>query len=352
MRRIGGEFEIVSGRPLAGSGLDLREGSQRRLVDSGRSALRVALGALKKRGIERVYLPDFLCGSVYEATVSEGFRTASYGIDARLIADTSSLPECRGPVAVLIVDYFGSGVAAESLERLKPRLPRALFIEDDVQSLCAFLGPRRTDYRFTSLRKWLSVPDGAIVEGDGCGDVQILDVEAPFVRDKLLGAFLKGASEGFGLPDAVYLDSFQKGETLLDSQSGIHPMSAFSRRILSRYDLEGVFEARKRNTQAVLSELDGESVRPAVRFAEGTIPLAVPILIEDRDRIRGAAAERKVYLPIHWPSSPAFRPGTVGRDFERRELSLVIDQRYTAEDVRRAARAVLDARHALGGRVK
>ena len=59
-------------------------------------------------------------------------------------------------------------------------------------------------------------------------------------------------------------------------------------------------------------------------------PLFVPVLLENRDKVRKHLTENKIYCPVHWP-----KPEGADSNIYDMELSLICDQRYGVNDMER-----------------
>ena len=73
-------------------------------------------------------------------------------------------------------------------------------------------------------------------------------------------------------------------------------------------------------------------------------PMFVPVLVPDgkRDALRQYLTDRNIYCPVHWPLSRLHAPDERLEKLLAGELSLVCDQRYTEQDIRRIAQAAAD----------
>ena len=158
---IGGEFEI-----------DLS--LQREFVSqpdvyyyaSGRTALYQILRSLTPQH-NKVWLPDWLCHTMVDAVEKAGFEYCFYELDADFKAYIEALDKSgfKDGGAVLMINYFGLQNLTGISKSIKDAYPNAVVIEDDVQAYWAFAEKENqyADYRFTSLRKALPVPDGGLV---------------------------------------------------------------------------------------------------------------------------------------------------------------------------------------------
>ena len=105
---------------------------------------------------------------------------------------------------------------------------------------------------------------------------------------------------------------------------------------LSSLDVQFLKQRRHENASVIyeaLNELDNPSIRPLFpQLGENDTPLFVPVLVspEIRADLRRFLIQNQVYCPIHWPDAQTGG----GAALYASELSLLCDQRYTAEDIK------------------
>ena len=214
---IGGEFPIAVTDIL---NADVRHSKTPDVYtySSGRAALyQILMYLQKEKGTTRILLPDYLCCSVLVPIKTLQLEYVFYPIDEclKLIKDNFKATYKSGDV-VLIINYFGLQELSEEIAFIKSIDKKSIIIEDDVQAYYEFkkdLGD--VDFKFTSLRKTFAVPDGGLVKTKH----QLPKVEIPntFGQYKAAAALLKSMREG-NFNDQIYLELFEKGEDLIDSE--------------------------------------------------------------------------------------------------------------------------------------
>ena len=65
--------------------------------------------------------------------------------------------------------------------------------------------------------------------------------------------------------------------------------------------------------------------------------MIVPIMLKNRDVIRKKLIDNKIYCPVHWP-----KPMGCNSNIYDMELSLVCDQRYDIDDMKRIVSVIND----------
>ena len=101
-------------------------------------------------------------------------------------------------------------------------------------------------------------------------------------------------------------------------------------------DFAAMRRKRRENAKYLYEHLKG--VRFMGEFTDKAVPLFVPVFFEtseQRNAIRKKLIEAQIYCPIHWPK-PAQIPTdfAVNRIYDT-ELSLICDQRYDINDMKR-----------------
>ena len=60
----------------------------------------------------------------------------------------------------------------------------------------------------------------------------------------------------------------------------------------------------------------------------------VPIIVENRDKLRKYLIDKKIYCPVHWPLSNYHKIKVNDQEIYQNELSLICDQRYNLDDMK------------------
>ena len=299
------------------------------LTDSGRSSIRLAL--LSGLSDKRFLLPDFGCDVVPRLFDRLGVSYAFYRVRGDLSIDPGSLAEQDFDV-LYVINYFGQTQQYRQL------------VGDDTWVIedCVFLPvverpPLRRHWSgFNSFRKISPLADGSLIRSTIELDGTLIDpADAPFVASKTRAKQKKWEYLYECRHDeAAYLREFEHAEALLDEQTRIHCISRSGLfQLLDFYrNLDREQHARRRNWQ-VLDEL---LFRQALGV-HATYPALYVLKTERRDELRQYLRERSIFLPVHWPD----RRGSDNPLYQT-VISIPVDGRYSEEDMRRVARAILD----------
>lgn len=302
---------------------------------SGRAALASVLKDIcAKCTAHTAALPSWCCESMIQPFLDAGFEVFFYPvhmIGGVLYQEQGNCPPCD---VTLVMDYFGYRQAG-----FAPKGGTVIY--DATHSLLSGR-PREADYVFGSLRKWAGFYSGGFAyaaAGIAIPTQDENDRAARYIalRRRAMGekyAYLTGKTE-----EKVHLKTFAAAEELLDAGLAGSPDTEdiTSARHLDTELLRG----RRRENAAILLEYVKEW---AVfrELQENDCPLFVPIIVpaERRDALRRHLVNENIFCPIHWPVSPLHRLDEQTREIYQTELSLVCDQRYGADDMRRVGQAV------------
>jgi len=297
---------------------------------SGRAALYQILKYLKQeKGVNHVLVPDYLCSSVLVPVKELRLGFSFYPIDERLELEEVGLKKLyRKGTAVLLINYFGLQNLSDQIKVIRSLDEFAIIIEDDVQAYYEFKKPLDgVDFKFTSLRKTFAVPDGGLVKTKH----HFPNVSTPntFGQYKAAAALLKSMREG-NFNDQIYLELFEKGESLIDSEQECG-MSQIAEKLYSFMNEDHVRVRRLNNAYYLIAELKKIGIDPLLTLEEDHVPLFVPIIMKNRDEVRKAMFQKEIYCPVHWPlDGMAIKRGD---QMAKEELSLIIDQRYGRSDM-------------------
>jgi len=307
---------------------------------SGRSALACILDELLVRHhIRSAALPSWCCDSMIlpflERRIDVQFYPVYVDRDGMLVQDYRSLQTDM----TLVMEYFG--YHSRTLSQ-----PCGVVIRDVTHSLLTDYNESPPDddtaYRFGSLRKWCGVYTGGFAWSKDPSafpaDAQPVDEQYISLRKAAMHQkkqYIDGASS-----DRSYLSVFAQAEERLDrsDRHGADPRDIEAARHL---DVPSVIKRRRENASILLNAVSSLAIFPEI--GETECPLFVPIRVPHgrRDALRAHLIEQKIFCPVHWPVSEYHSLTEQTADIYRQELSLVCDQRYTAQDMERFAEQLL-----------
>lgn len=280
-------------------------------VNSGRGAL---LYILRAKGVKKLWIPRFLCGSVRRLCRDEGYSFEEYPIGEDF------LPRFEGVLGsgeyLYAVNYYGQ-IGPEKVLTLKEQFDNLIL--DNVQAF--FQRPVKGVDTVYSCRKFFGVPDGGYAATDA-------PLSEPLARDVSMNAMrhILGRFEGPSASD-YYADA--KANDRRFAEAGLRAMSALTENLLGAIDYEAARERRNEN-YAVLAERLGQINPLALTAPDGAF--AYPFYHRDGMKLKKLLAEEKIFVPTLWPEVLEL-DGTLEKDYAENILPLPCDQRYDTQDM-------------------
>ena len=310
----------------------------------GRHAVEALVDLLRPRTL---WLPDYFCHEV-----AVGWERLA---DVRVYEDDPRWEEPRWETLhaapgdmVVAVDYFG--VRGEAGWEERSGAGAFVLVEDHSHDPFSPLAVASSaDFAFSSLRKTLPVPDGAILWSPRGLDLPPQPREpADGSELKLAAMLLKGRYLANG-GDEGLKERFRRlqieGEERL-ARTSVAAASPAAREVVIGGAPLPWRVRRADNALHLLGSLSGlQTAAPLFEeWPAGAAPLGVVLLFEShevRDRVRETLREAGVYCPVHWPNE---RPASERvRDLSARVLTIPTDWRYSAADMERVASLLHEA---------
>ena len=271
----------------------------------------------KAKNISKVYLPYYLCDSVYKVCEREKIDYEFYHIDSDFLPLFQK--KLENDEYLYVVNFFGQ-LSDDVIKKLKAEHKN--IIVDNVQAF--FSDPVEDIDTLYSCRKFFGVPDGAYLISD-CKRIAAMDTDVSMERMKhILGRF-----EGNSASD--YYGDFQKSDEFFEELPVKH-MSKLTHNILSAVDYETVKNKRNSNWKLLHSEL-GETNK--LNLVDPDAPYMYPYYCEDGINLRKALVFKKIFIPTLWPNVLDLQGCELEVEYAENILPLPIDQRYTEEDMKK-----------------
>ncbi|MBO4403657.1 MAG: hypothetical protein J5792_08330 [Bacteroidales bacterium] len=301
-------------------------------VLSGRTAIDLIVqDILKYRKICNVYMPAWCCSSMMAPFICRGVRVDLYdvGFDGRL---RYYVDEGKEADIFYVANYFGfdNTIGPDIVRRFIRK--GAVVIYDRTHSFLMDedIGPH---YSFASIRKWMGVMCGAVV--DGVSDVALGQCPYLSVKERAMRmkrAFMEGDDS---ICKKDFLDLYGDFGRLLTEDYRDYAMDDVSYGIYKAANIRTMKGRRRENAMFLDEHLEFPCLGPV---GEKDVPLFFPVFfesIEKREAAREKLIANGIYCPIHWPKNPVVTPEMeVNRIFDT-ELSLVCDQRYGVAEMQR-----------------
>lgn len=320
----------------------------------GRSAIIIAVRDLGLCNT-KVLVPNFSCHSITDAFHACGCKVEYYKMNADLTANVNALMlriDNIRPSILFTCPLFGF----DTLANLRPlykeiQCKGVKIIEDVTHSILGIKPYIEADRVVCSLRKWLEIPDGGFVWG-----LKDLDKEAFYQTTSehktIVSNFIK-ASKGklkyFETKDdslkSSFLPIFYKNNELFDDCNQIYRMSAFSYELLMQANFVANATTRNSNYRYLLQNINNQLIEVIqTELKEDTAPLYMQVYVKDgrRTDLQKKLMSERLYCPIIWPTPNEVLKSCSVEDIANYNnmLSLVIDQRYDLEDMKRLAKII------------
>ena len=304
---------------------------------SGRTAIDLILqDLLKKRSINSVTMPAWCCDSMIAPFVKHGIAVHLYDIsneNGLLCYHIESVPTTD---VFYLSNFFGyaNTLPLEIVKNVKEQ--GCIILYDRTHSFLMEDSAYRevADYCFASIRKWMGVIGGAVVDGIERPELR----ECPYVsikdfamRDKY--RYLMGDK---GVSKNEFMAAFGEYGKRLCADYCNYEMDNLSYTLYKQVDQLAMKQQRRENATFIHHNLKG--LQFVCEITKDAAPLFVPVLFdtqEQRDNIRRELIKQQIYCPVHWPQ-PVMVPASYRvNDIVNRELSLLCDQRYSQNAMRR-----------------
>lgn len=287
-------------------------------LNTGRAAI---YHAFRITNCKSIWLPVYQCDTVRSFLIKKDVKIKYYHIDKDFNPiDLFPLND----EAVLIVNYYGI-MSKERMQDLASRYQNVII--DNSQAF--FCNPIENCLMVYSCRKFIGVPDGAYVIGDGC--TKYLDEYSQgYSSDTSL--FLLQRIE-YGCEGKAYA-SRKLNEDRIDNEN-ILLMSKLTHKILDGTNYQTIIEKRLTNFEYACSLFDSiNKIDPKKYFNKNsTVPMVYPLVIEN-DKLLSTLQANK-HFQGHWWSY--LLDETDDSMFEhwisKYVIPITIDQRYGKEEI-------------------
>lgn len=321
-----------------------------RLFLSGRTALDAIIKDSKKEHIiKSALLPSYCCHTMIEPFMRNNIDVRFYDV---FLNDNGEIcveiPSPRDNELLYIMSYFGI-VGTHQMGETNYNLWE-VSVEDRTHSCFHNNYKSSADYEYTSYRKWFAIDGFSLAtkkRGTFSDKIEInFNIDYCKLRNDAFSNKYRFVNKE-EIDKEVFLNQFQYAEDILEENyAGYCPDI---NTIIEFYEYQKSFEeirrSRRRNVEVLLEVLkDIEEVQLIISKMDGELcPIFFPIILPQtkRDMLRKYLIERKIYCPIHWPLTKYhLYLSDRAKKIYMQELSLVCDQRYGVDDMKRVGEAI------------
>lgn len=315
-------------------------GSDIKFLMSGRTAISYVLDNIVDN-TKIVYFPEYGCNSMVQPFKDYGYQIKYYNVD--LIQNKYFINDLQECTIFFAMSYFGYNDSNMD-KHIKIFKKRNIVVLEDIthRLFCEKNHCAESDYMIASLRKWMPIYTGAIAinkKNKFKKDIDNYTVNEQLVEYKKRAMLLKrdyindmnsGCKETF-------LDLFNRSNKLIADYKN-RKMDDESLKILKYTDIEELRKRRIYNSKIIEEKIKNkDNVGLLYNCKSGDCPIFVPIILKNRNYIRTKLIENGIYCPIHWPKF-----NNSSNELYDKELSLICDQRYNEEDIKREVKIIFE----------
>lgn len=296
-------------------------------VDSGRSAIQFIL---QNFNFKRIWLPVYNCPLVEKRIIeTTDVKIVWYNInsDFEPIVEHSSFSDGD---ALLWVNYCG--VMSQQLVDKVADLQNVTPVKIIIDNIPAYFSlPRLDVLNIYSCRKFIGVPDGGHIIGNGIKKVQLPVYSTASNYTYLLKAIEDGSNSAY--------DDYQKSEKRFAESKTAYGMPILTQYILKCINYDTIIEDRRRNFR-VLHAILGDTNRFKFTNDNTIIPSYYPYLCSDK-QLREKLLDNKIYISRFWKHVLTNeRANDFEKDLAEFLIPLPIDQRYNSDDMEYIAKKI------------
>ncbi|MCV5712707.1 hypothetical protein OFN39_25850, partial [Escherichia coli] len=274
---------------------------------------------------KNILVPDFICQVVIDVLLELEMNIVFYTVHDNF---EFSLPKNLNDISALyLVKYFGH--ASDSFNSAISSSSIPLIIDDVFGVHAPVISPNISWGYFNSLRKITQIADFSYV----VTNIPLVDIDK-----KKLSCFAALKYQGKNMKfnfiyndsgnESEYLECFNKSERIINDNVGI-----FYPEDKSIY-LVGKFQENYVNDRMIRLKNLAEAERCIARDKKINVspdyPSFFPVLLNQREKVRGELMKRGIYLAVHWPNTNQIR-----NNISDRIISVPLDSRYNSKDILR-----------------
>lgn len=253
-----------------------------------------------------------------------------YHIQKNFLPDFSEIPQSPlpGDVWILVLNYYGQLTDHD-----------ARFIHETYQNVlfdythAFFQQPLPGTNAVMSVRKFFGVTDGAYLQTSREMD---MPDEQDASRDRLthiMGRFEKDAG-------TYYQKMLDNAHSYVGASE--KRMSPLTENFLKSFEYTRIADTRLRNYLRLKSLLQKKNPIEKLLRIPDVGPFCYPFYAEHGEEIRKSLAEEKIFVPTYWTNVIRSMPeDSIEYKYAKNILALPCDQRYTEEDMKTVADAVI-----------
>lgn len=327
-----------------------------KFFNTGRSSIEYLFRILaSNREVKEVLVPNFICDSVTDAITRAGFKCRYFKIDNDLTINIEDLQsKMKNNNIIFICHYFGTYLTNKEINFLKDVQKDGNVIIEDL-SHALFTTHKRNigfgNYIVASIRKWLSVPDGAVLASKTrIPSYKISNAENTYTQNYLITQLMKFEYlNNHSIPKSkenkdIFLNFNKIAMDSLFSDYTIRKMSKVTEKYLSNFEPHSLIKKRKKNYDYLFENLkEHPKIDIVVSRKSGEVPYNFTIYSNERDKLRDYLQKNNIYCNIHWAlSKEKLETASNLEKISKNILTIPCDQRYGEKEMNYIVKVIND----------
>lgn len=329
MKEIGSEYWQVDSIQNKNNLEFLNIGKDKQFLMSGSTAIDYVLHEIKD-DLKIVYMPDYCCESMVKPFLDNNYEIKYYNTD--IINNQYEINLNEKCSIFFAMSYFGYECSNmdEYIQEFKRK--NIITIEDITHRLfCKNNYCNNSDYVIASLRKWFPIYTGGIainMNNAFSVDINNYVVDEKLIKIKKNAMLLKRKYiEGTITDKDDFLEQYEIANNLITNYKN-KLMDEESINILKLLDIKKIINYRKYNANIIDKILNKNKIHTIYHITDNDCPIFVPIILDNRDKIKNELIKNKIYCPVHWGNFM-----NSDNNIYNVELSLICDQRYSTNNI-------------------
>lgn len=318
------------------------------LVDSSntiylRTAREAILYICKSNKLKTVLMPALCCASMVQPFLQSKIEVRYYKMKNDLTIDYVDLcKKLKDDSFVFVMHYYGvKTFDFNTLQDIVQSYSNIQIIQDCTQHIFTkSLYNDIADYWIGSIRKWVSIADGAFLSSKKHKlhhDFQFKENDEGFVETTVQAMQLKQQylSDGDENIKKLYREKFGNCMTQLKGKIVVHSMSDISRRMFyNTVDCVKVRNVRTDNYNVLYEQLKCDIPEILEYSSKYVGALCLNIVVSNQNKVQQKLASKGIYCQVLWPlNKEAQDTCEFSKWYAEHMLAVPCDQRYGVEDM-------------------
>ena len=329
VRKIGGllGLEAITNKPSEDPGFF--DGSHLRLTDA-RSGIWLLTKLLSPT---TVWMPSFVCKVMIEAVETAEARVCHFELDYDMRINSSDwIDQVQENDLVIFLDYMGYPYHADCTKQIREK--KAWILDDASQAWPSNVQPERADFTLYSPRKFLGLPEGAVLcfqnNSDLMNNVNLKHPPKDWIMQSLAVVQWRRDFDRWG-----DTNPWQKIFKIVNDTFPLGPyqMSEFSHMMMTHGINFQQIATRRNENYVILNEL----LHDVALFPKAPldmVPLGFPVRVGNRQHLQDHLLSHNIISGVHWNLQGVIPNRYVeSHKLSKDIITLPCDQRYNKDDM-------------------